>query len=157
MSKGLVAETTELLEPFLKENGYSLYHIVYLKEGSNWILRVFIEGENPISLDDCQKVSQFLSKALDDIEVTAPSYFLEVSSPGVERELIKDEHYQRFIGHRVELKTYKPINGTKVILGTLESYILENQETYLIIKDEKGALNRINKKDVSKARLVVEF
>ena len=106
MAKKKITEIAEeVLEGFLTENNYELYSIEFIKEGRDWFLRVYIdkaqdEGkeEQYISTEDCEKISRFLSEELDKIDPIQQNYYLEVSSPGMDRALMKEEHYKRFFG-----------------------------------------------------------
>ncbi len=107
MSK--VTETVEeLVTPILTENGLELVDIEYVKEGKNWFLRVYIDKDNGIDIEECGIVSERLSEKLDALDPIPHNYFLEVSSPGAERPLKKEKDYQRAIGKNVFIKTYEP-------------------------------------------------
>ena len=137
--KKITDVVTELAGEYLSENGYELYNTEFVKEGRDWFLRVYIdktpvaetegaetEGEAEeqayISTEDCEKVSRFLSEKLDESDPIEQNYYLEVSSPGMDRPLITPEHYERYVGHEVEIKLYKAIDGIKNINGVLESF-----------------------------------
>ncbi|MDR0885224.1 MAG: ribosome maturation factor RimP, partial [Clostridiales Family XIII bacterium] len=109
-----------LLSEFLCEHGYELYHVTLTKEGKDRFLRVFIEKldltAGGISTDDCELVSRYLSERLDDDDVVGGDmYYLEVSSPGLDRELVKDAHFERYVGDGIELKLFKAYDGKKHI------------------------------------------
>lgn len=136
--KKITDVVTELAGDYLAENGYELYNTEFVKEGRDWFLRVYIdkapvaetEGEADgepeeqayISTEDCEKVSRFLSEKLDESDPIEQNYYLEVSSPGMDRPLITPEHYERYVGHEVEIKLYKAMDGVKNINGVLESF-----------------------------------
>ena len=118
------AKVTEMLMPFLEENGLDIYKVEYKKEGKSWVLRVCLDKplgaeSEYVSIDDCEKVNVWLSEALDKNDIIERSYNLEVSSAGLDRELLKDTDYVRFAGRAVEIKTYEQINGSKSHEGVL--------------------------------------
>ena len=111
-----------LLALVVEAQGCELYDLEYLKEGSDRILRLFIDNENGIDLDDCERVSRAVSLVLDESDPISGEYRLQVSSPGVERKLTKPSHYQRFIGSNVSVKLFAPacpVSGRKKFVGTL--------------------------------------
>lgn len=116
----VVDVVSDLLVPFLPGQGMELVDVEFVKEGQYRYLRVFIDKEGGISLEDCQKVSEFLNEKMDSMDPIEENYFLEVSSPGVERVLKKDSDFERFKEQLVEVKLYFPLEGTKVIEGTLK-------------------------------------
>ena len=152
MSKKKVTEITqEILRDFLPENGMSLYHAEYVKEGSDRILRVYIDkNEGFVGTEDCEKVSRFLSDKLDEVDTIETSYILEVSSPGLDRTLVTSEHFSRFMGHEVEVSLYKELDGSKMITGTLEGY--GDDGVQLLVNEERIA---IDKKQIAKVNLAV--
>ena len=122
--KKITVLAEELLSGFLQEEGLELYHSEFVKEGKDWFLRIYIdkpEGEGYIGTEDCEKVSRFLSEKLDEADPVEQNYYLEVSSPGMDRELVKPEHYQRYLGSEVEIRLYKGKDGTKNIQGVLQT------------------------------------
>ena len=102
----------KLLEPIIEKIGYELYDVEYAKEGKNYFLRIFIDNEKGIDLNDCEKVNDAITDILDEENYIKEQYFLEVSSPGIERVLRKDKHLEQNIGKEVEIKLFKPINKT---------------------------------------------
>ena len=117
--------TEKLLEPILTENNFELYDVEYVKEGSNWYLRTFIDKEGGINVEDCELVSRALSDLLDKEDFIPDAYILEVSSPGLGRQLKRDKHFEYSIGEEVEIKLYKPINKQKEWVGILTGYNAE--------------------------------
>ena len=113
MANKTVSLVEDLTADFLKENDLTLWNAEFVKEGRDWYLRLFIDrtdGEY-VSTDDCEMVSEFLSKELDERDPIEQNYYLEVSSPGMDRELVKPEHFRACIGKEVEVKTYVPVKG----------------------------------------------
>lgn len=122
-----MANIEEKVEQLIKEPiekiGYELYDIEYAKEGPNYYLRVFIDSQNGIDLNDCEKVSNEINEKLDEADYIKEQYFLEVSSPGIERELRKDKHLEQNIGKQVETKLFKKdANGQKDYTGELKKF-----------------------------------
>ena len=113
----------ELLKDKIENIGYSLYDVEYAKEGQNYYLRIFIDSPKGIDLNDCEKVSNEINKLLDQADYIKEQYFLEVSSPGVERILRKDSHLAQNIGKQIEAKLYKKDeNGNKNYIGELKAF-----------------------------------
>lgn len=151
--KKLVAEETS---EFFDKNGYELYNVEFVKEGSDWFLRVYIDMIDPdryVGTEDCEKVSRYLSDMLDKKDPVSQSYYLEVSSPGMDRTLLKDADFERYAGKRVELSLYKAMNGQKKLEGILKG--LEGGE--IVITDDAENILRLQKKQVAKTKLVVVF
>ncbi len=151
--KKLVAEETS---EFFDKNGYELYNVEFVKEGSDWFLRVYIDMIDPdryVGTEDCEKVSRYLSDMLDKKDPVSQSYYLEVSSPGMDRTLLKDADFERYAGKRVELSLYKAMNGQKKLEGILKG--LEGDE--IVITDDAENILRLQKKQVAKTKLVVVF
>lgn len=123
MVKQAVAERVAALTGSVYEkHGVELVDIEYVKEGRDWYLRVYIDKEGGVDLDDCQAVSTEISDLLDEHDDLFPhAYYLEVSSPGAERPLKKREDFVRFAGRLVKIKTYTPLNGRKKFTGVLQS------------------------------------
>ncbi len=137
--KNVTTLVEELVSQFLSLNGLEIYDCEFLKEGREWYLRLYIDrtdGEY-VSTDDCEKVSAFLSEELDREEPIEGNYYLEVSSPGLDRELKKKEHFEKYAGHQVDVKLYKPFEGKKEYTGTLLELRTSSQgEEEVIIKME---------------------
>ena len=106
----------------IEDLGYRLYDVIYTKEGKEWYLRIFIENEKGISLEDCEKVNNAIDELLDQANVIKDPYFLEVSSTGVEKVLRKDWHLSETLGEKVIVSLFKPMNGKKEIISTLKSF-----------------------------------
>ena len=161
MAKKKITQITEdLLHDYLAEEGYMLYHTEFVKEGNDWFLRVFIDrmpgpdGEElPIGTEDCEKVSRYLSGRLDEEDPIGQNYYLEVSSPGMDRPLLKPEHYLMSVGKEVEVRLYRAKDGRKDISGVLKQY--ENDT--VIIEDEDGKEWDLDIKEIARTRLAVIF
>ena len=111
-----------LAAPFVEAAGCSLWDVEYVKEAGEWFLRVYIDKEGGVSIEDCEAVSRPLSDALDEADPVEGSYTFEVSSAGADRVLKKPEHFTQFQGQEVEVKLYRPRDGRKEYVGALESY-----------------------------------
>lgn len=131
-----------LIKTKIQENGYSLYDVQYAKEGKNYFLRIFIDKVEGIDLNDCEKVNDLVNPLLDEVDYIKEQYFLEVSSPGIERVLRKDEHLQENIGNEIEIKLFKPENGKKEFEGILNSFDKENIK--LNVQNEEITIERKN-------------
>ena len=139
----------ELIKDKIENIGYTLYDVEYAKEGPNYYLRIFIDSEKGIDLNDCEKVSNEINEKLDEADYIKELYFLEVSSPGVERILRKDTHLEQNIGKQVEIKLFKKDeNGNKSYIGELKKF---NEETVTI--DE----TIIEKKNISQIKTIYEW
>ncbi|HHV12915.1 MAG TPA: ribosome maturation factor RimP [Clostridiales bacterium] len=145
--------TEALLEPLLKANNFELYDIEYVKEGSNWFLRAYIDKEGGIAVDDCELVSRALSDLLDKHDYIPDSYILEVSSPGLGRQLKRDKHFEKSLGEEVEVKLYKALNKKKEFVGLLAAF---DQET-VTIELEGGSTMVIPRADIATVRLTFDF
>jgi ribosome maturation factor RimP len=120
------AAVQEMVLPYLSSNGFELVDIEYVKEGSNYFLRIFVDKEGGIDIDDCGRISEFISEQLDKNDPITDNYFLEVSSPGAERPLRNEEEVRKAIGKHVYITTYEPISGAKEFEGLLLSFDGEN-------------------------------
>ncbi|MEH7010710.1 ribosome maturation factor RimP [Neobacillus niacini] len=146
----------ELAQPIIEELGLELVEIEFVKEGKNWFLRVYIDKENGVDIEDCGIVSERLSEKLDELDPITHNYFLEVSSPGAERPLKKAKDFEKAIGKNVFIKTYEPIDGEKGFEGTLMEYDGETVKIEMKIKTRKKVIE-IPFEKVASARLAVIF
>ena len=112
----------QLAAPYVEAAGCSLWDVEYVKEAGEWFLRVYIDKEGGVSIDDCEAVSRPLSDALDEADPIEGSYTFEVSSAGADRALKKPEHFARFQGQEVEVKLYRPRDGRKEYVGLLSAF-----------------------------------
>lgn len=111
----------ELIKDAVAAEGVGLWDVRFLKEGASWYLRVFIDKPDGISIDDCTNVSHAIDPIIDEADPIDVSYYLEVCSPGIERELTRRRHYEESVGKPVRLKLYKAYDGKKELTGTLEN------------------------------------
>ena len=143
------------LEGFLSDNGYELYNVEFVKEGRDWFLRVYIDFPDPdeyVGTEDCEKVSRYLSQVLDEKDPIEQNYYLEVSSPGMDRALIRDIDFERYAGRQVEVSLYSALDGQKKLEGTLVG--LEGDE---IVIESDTKQWRLPKDKVAKTKLAVIF
>ena len=146
-------KVTKLVEPIIENLGYELYDVEYAKEGKNYFLRIFIDNEKGIDLNDCEKVNDSITDILDKENYIKEQYFLEISSPGIERVLRKDKHLEKNIGEEVTIKLFKKDeNGKKEYLGKLKDF---NQEK-IVIEQEETDIN-IERKNISQIKTVYNW
>ncbi|MEH7073593.1 ribosome maturation factor RimP [Neobacillus drentensis] len=146
----------ELATPIFQELGIELVEVEYVKEGKSWFLRVYIDKDNGVDIEDCGLVSEKLSEKLDELDPIPHNYFLEVSSPGAERPLKKDKDFQRAIGKNVFIKTYEPFDGEKSFEGKLLEFDGQYLKIEMKIKTRKKIIE-IPYEKVANARLAVTF
>ena len=137
----LVNEIYEMVKPIADELNYDIYHVEYVKENGELYLRIYIEKDGGITLSDCEALSRRVSDLMDEKDPIKDPYFLEVSSPGLNRTLFTEEHYKRFIGREVMVKFTKSVDGKKNIKGILkevnEDSIIVESDTLISIPKEK--------------------
>lgn len=136
----LIDQISGIVKPFAEELNYEIYHIEYVKENGDYYLRIYIDKDGGITLNDCEALSRRISDAMDEKDPIKDPYYLEVSSPGLNRGLYCDEHFRRFIGREVLIKFVKAIDGTKNVKGILkevndESIVVESDSLITISKD----------------------
>ncbi|QHQ62127.1 ribosome maturation factor RimP [Anaerocolumna sedimenticola] len=146
-------KTEKLLEPIMQKNNFELVDVEYVKEGGNWYLRAFIDKEGGITVDDCELASRALSDLLDQHDFIPDAYILEVSSPGLGRQLKKEKDYARSINKEVEIKLYKPINKQKEIVGFLVGY---DDEKFIIKLEDESTID-IPRSNTALIRLAFDF
>lgn len=153
MGKGSVTESIEeLVTPITEENRLELVDVEYKKEGKDWFLRIFIDKEGGVTVDDCTRVSREIEDLIDVEEVVPTSYVLEVSSPGLERPLKKEKDFLRFKGKRAHVTTYTPIHEQKNFKGTIRDF----QKDILFLDIDSQSVE-IPKNQIAKAKLEIEF
>lgn len=145
-------EFEKIVKPVVEEIGYELYDILYVKEGADWYLRLFIDNEKGIDLDDCEKVSNLVSEKLDEVDPIETPYVLEVSSCGLERHLRSTKHFETAVGKEIELKFFKAIEKKKSLTGVLESI----EDNNIKLKTEDKEYN-INLDDISSAKILYNW
>ena len=151
-SKTYESRTEALLTPIVEARGVEIYDVEYVKEGSDWYLRAYIDKPGGVDINDCETVSRALSDALDKEDFIEEAYILEVSSPGLGRTLKKDKHLEKSLGEEVEVKTYKPMDGSKEFAGILKAY----DDKSITIETENKEIC-FAKSDVALIRLALDF
>ena len=142
----------QLVKEPIENLGYNLYDVEYAKEGPNYYLRVYIDKANGIDLNDCEKVSDEINELLDRADYIKEQYFLEVSSPGIEKKLRRDEHLQQNISQNVEIKLFKKDNnGKKEYIGKLKSF---NKDEITIEAESEITIER---KNIAQIKTVYEW
>ena len=153
MGKAPVTQSViELIEPGLLAKGLELVDVEFKKEGKNWVLRVFIDKEGGVTLEDCQKISRLAGDLIEVEEVIEPAYTMEVSSPGLNRVLKKEKDFIKFSGKKICVQCHAPLNGRKKFTGILKDF--KNQSIRLEVD---GQLQIIPINRVAKANLVIEI
>ena len=174
MANKTVSLVEDLTADFLKENDLMLWDCEFVKEGRDWFLRLYIDrtdGEY-VSTDDCEMVSSFLSKELDERDPIEQNYYLMVSSPGMDRPLLKPSHWRRYVGEKIEIRLDRGKDGTKNITGTLDAYeepdkanenegnaneAADTSQARITVTDEKGKVWTLEESEIAKANLAVVF
>lgn len=144
-----------LLEPVLQRDGYELVEVEWSRAGGRWTLRLFIDKEGGVGIDDCQNTSRTVEPILDVEDFIGPAYDLEVSSPGLDRPLRKPEHFARYAGQRVAVKAYGPLTDTAPGSPARKSWtgVLRGFEDHKVLVDVDGTLHRIPHDRIAKAHL----
>lgn len=150
--ESIETKVQNLLNPIIENLGYELYDVLYVKEGKDYYLRVVIDKDSGIDLNDCEKVNNAITDILDEADYIKEQYFLEVSSPGLERHLRKDKHFEKQLGKEIFVKLFKPIERKKEITGILDSY---NKDEIIINQDNKKI--NIELKNIAIAKTVFEW
>jgi ribosome maturation factor RimP len=150
----IAGQVRQLLGPILESMGLSLWDLEFYKHGPQWILRIYIDRESGgVTLNDCELVNRDLGSALDVEDIISHPYTLEVSSPGLDRTLTKPEHFIRFAGSTIKIKTFQPINGQKVFRGKL----LGTADGMVKLELETGEVLELPLTGITKSSLEVEF
>ncbi len=145
-------KTEALLTPIAEKYQVDIYDVEFVKEGSDWYLRAYIDKPGGVTIQDCEDVSRALSDRLDEEDFIEDAYILEVSSPGLGRILKKDRHLKSALGQEIECKTYRPVDGQKEFSGILVTF----DEESLTIADE-GTEKKFLRKDLAVVRLALDF
>lgn len=148
--KNTAEKVYDLAKPIVDELGLYLWDVRFEKEGTSWYLRIILDSDNGINLDDCEAVSRPLNALLDEQDFIAQSYFLEVSSPGELRELRRPDHFEVCIGDELLVKTIRPVDGVREFIGILKSY--ENG-TFLLSLTQGGEEREFSVSDCSFVKL----
>lgn len=120
MAKGSTAEVVrEIVQPYARELGLRIWDVTFTKEGASWYLRIYIDKDGGITIEDCAAMSRAVDEPLDQADPIDQAYFLEVCSPGIERELRRDEHFTAYLGRRVKVCLIRAVDGVREFSGTL--------------------------------------
>lgn len=152
MSRESVEKLVErLVDDIIQDTELELIDVEYVKE-RDWYLRVYLDKPNGIEVEDCQSVSEQLEAKLDDLDPIKESYYLEISSPGLDRPLKKERDFERHIGDKVEVHTFAPLNGSKLVVGTLMG--VDEGDIHL---DVEGTEISVPREKTSQIRLHLDF
>ncbi len=152
-SKNIASSVRTLLSPKIEEElGYILWDVEYVKEGAEWYLRITIDSEDGIDINDCEKVHRAIDPILDDADPIEGAYRLEVSSPGIERELRTEDHIYACMGWEVEAKLYSQVNGAKALRGVMVSY-----ENDILTLDTSAGEVSVERKNIGSLRTYYDF
>lgn len=147
----VVNQIYEMVKPIADELNYEIYHIEYVKENGEYYLRIYIEKDGGIFLSDCEALSRRVSDLMDEKDPIKDAYFLEVSSPGLNRTIFTDDHYKRFVGREVMVRFTKSIDGKKNVKGVLKEVNEDN-----IVVESDGLVN-IPKEKIKSANIEGEI
>lgn len=153
-SGGVVKAVRAIAEPLAEELGYFLWDVEYVKEGADMYLRITIDSEEGIQIEDCEKMHRAIDPLLDEADPIEGAYHLEISSPGIERELKTDLHIEACLGWDVEVRLYAPVDGAKSFFGVLEGI---DEEGSIVISTEGEALLRFPRASVATLRTHFDF
>ena len=139
----------ELAEPLASDLGLSIWDVRYVKEGADWFLRIFIEKEGGVSIDDCVEMTHAIDGPLDELDPIKDAYTLEVSSPGAERALTRDEHFEKYIGSKVMVKLIRPLDGKREFKGILKGYdkgdvTVETDDTSFVFNKKEASYVKLD-------------
>ena len=151
MSK-ITERVSALAKPVVEEEGCSLWDVEYVREAGTWYLRILLDKDGGLSIDDCERISRRLDPILDEADPIPDSYVFEVGSAGAERELKRPSDFMQFLGHEIEVRLYKPLNGKKAYIGTLSAY-----EEGTVVLQTEGELLRFGPSETAQVRLHVSF
>ena len=151
--KNTAAIAEELAAPILEEMGLQLWDVVYEKEGSGWYLRYYVDKEVGIDINSCEAFSRAISDVLDEADPIDGSYTLEVSSPGIERQLTRDWHFETLMGQQLLVRLIRPVEGVRDFIGTLTDY---RDGTLTLLLDEKTEMN-VERGETAFIRLYNDF
>ncbi|WP_270646679.1 ribosome maturation factor RimP [Paeniclostridium hominis] len=153
MKKSTESLIEELVLPITNEHNIEIVDVEYVKEAGEYYLRIFIDKDGGVSLNDCEVITRAINPILDEKDPIKENYFLEVSSPGLDRPLKKEKDFIRYAGRDVEVKLYKPINGLKHFEAQLVE-LVNNKIVKLIVDNEEM---EFDKKDIALIRLAIKF
>lgn len=144
-----VAIVEKLATEIAAQLNYEIWDVRFEKEGPSWYLRIFIDNESGITIEDCEQMSRAIDKPLDELDPISVPYCLEVCSPGLERELVKERHFKKFIGEKIKIRLIRPLNGAKEIKGTLVDF----HNNIITLKNLNDEFVKISIKDTAFIKL----
>ena len=152
MASGIAEKVFSLIKDTVESKGVSLWDVKFVKEGASFYLRVIIDKAEGINIDDCTEVHHAIDPILDEADPIDKSYYLEVCSPGLERELVRPEHFKTFLGENIKVKLYKAIDGVKEFKGVLKDYAngtltLETEPQEFIFEEKSISTVRLDDAD----------
>lgn len=147
--KNTVDRVSEIIKPYVDELSLELWDVTFKKEGTDWYLRVFIDKNGGVSIDDCVNLTHAITKPLDEADPISQSYMLEVSSPGVERELKTDKHFAEYVGSSVMMRTIRPIDSVRDFNGVMTEF----NDGMITVELKDGKKVTVNKKETSFVKL----
>ena len=148
-SESYESKTEELIQPLVDEKGFELVDVECVKEGSEWYLRVYIDKDGGISVNDCEEISRAFNEILDREDYISEQYIFEVSSPGLTRPLKKEKDYKRSIGKLVDVKLYKPVDKAKEYTGVLSAF----DGNTVTLEGDNGDSYTLDRKNIAKISL----
>ena len=148
-SESYEAKTEELIQPLIDSRGFELVDVEFVKEGGDWYLRVYIDKDGGISVNDCEDISRAFNEILDREDYISEQYIFEVSSPGLTRPLKKEKDFKRSIGKLVDIKLYKPLEKVKELTGVLKDF----DNATVTIETDSGELKTIDRTNIAKISL----
>lgn len=148
-SESYESKTEELIQPLVDEKGFELVDVEFVKEGSEWYLRVYIDKDGGISVNDCEEISRAFNEILDREDYISEQYIFEVSSPGLTRPLKKEKDYKTSIGKLVDVKLYKPVDKAKEYTGVLSAF----DENTVTLEGDNGDSYTLDRKNIAKISL----
>ena len=153
MAKGkggnIAAAVWEIAKPIAEETGVEIWDIRFLKEGTDWFLRIFIDKDGGVDINDCENFSRAIDKPLDELDPIEQGYCLEVCSPGLERDLTRPEHFKKFTGSPIKVKMIRPVNNVREFNGILE----DSDGKTIVLRLEDGSALEFDKKETSYIKL----
>lgn len=142
----------EIAAPICEQEGVYIYECEYKKEGGSYYLRLFIDKDGGVTIDDCERVSRIVNEKLDELDPIKEEYIFEVSSPGIDRKLTRDWHFEKALGKEIDIKLFAPFEGSKTLTGVLTGY-----DHALLSVDLGEKVVRIEKGKTSSVRLAFKF
>lgn len=153
MAKQTIAEAVKtLLEPIITELGYEIWDVEYIKEGAGYYLRITIDNEEGVNINDCERVHRAVDPILDEADPIEDSYYLQISSPGIERTINTDRHLNYALGKKLDIKLYKAADGSKTFVGVLKAF--DNDTITVTVNEKEFTFER---KNISKLSIHFDF